>query len=118
MSRRIRFLRAASPRRPPGGCCDVMHDRAAFPLARSMGWTRRIPRSLHLEIFGRGLAPVGDQFVLDLLALVERAQPGALDRRHMHEDIFPPFRRLYEAVAFGRVEPLDSSASHYRSPGS
>src|SRR5262245_45368633 len=79
---------------------------------------RWAPRSLYLEVLRRGLSTVGYEFVLDLLALVERAQAGPLDGRHMDEDVLSALGRLDEAVAFGRIEPLDSSASHYRSPGS
>src|SRR5690349_5747088 len=69
-------------------------------------------RSHHLEVFRRGLAAIAHEFVLDLLTFVQGAQSGTLDSRHMHKNVLTAVRRLNEAVAFGRIEPLDSSASH------
>src|SRR5262249_36499422 len=73
--------------------------------------------SLHLEILRRRLAAVADQFELHALPLVERREAGTLNRRDVHEHILPAVRGLDETVALGRVEPLDRSACHDRSPG-
>src|SRR3954447_26937284 len=71
-------------------------------------------RSHHLQIFRRCLAAIAHELVFDLLTFVQGAQAGALDGRHMHEHVLPAVRRLNEAVAFGRIKPPHSSASHYR----
>src|SRR6185437_7220212 len=64
------------------------------------------------EIAGRFLAAIAHDLVLDLLALVEPRQPGALDRRDVDEDVLAAGIRLNEAVALLRVEPLDRTRSH------
>ena len=66
----------------------------------------------YLEIFSRFLAAIGDNFILNVLAFVERAQPGPLDRGDVHEHILAAALRLDKAVTFGRVEPLHSACSH------
>src|SRR3954463_691350 len=73
----------------------------------------RAPQLRDLEVFCRGLAPVADQLVLDALTFVERTQAGALHRRDVYEHVLATVGRLDEAVAFGRIEPLHSSASHF-----
>src|SRR4051794_3639703 len=93
--------------------------RGPMPCEEGSQQTARRPgagrsRSHHLQVFRRGLAAIAHEFVLDLLTFVQRAQAGTLDSRHMHENVLTAVRRLNEAVAFGRVKPLDSSASHYR----
>src|SRR5258708_2687221 len=69
-------------------------------------------RSGNLEVLGRALAAIADELILDPLTVVERAKAGALHRRDVYEHILAAVGRLDEAVAFGRVEPLHSSASH------
>src|SRR5207253_9555050 len=41
-------------------------------------------KSFHLEIFRGSFAAIADELVLDMLAFVERAQAGPLDRRAVH----------------------------------
>ena len=71
---------------------------------------------LHLEIFRQFLAAIGDDFVLNVLAFVERAQSGALDGGDVNEHILATALRLDKAITLGRVEPLHSACSHYQSP--
>jgi hypothetical protein len=52
------------------------------------------------------------QFVADLLAFVQRADPGALDGADMDEDVLAAVIGLNEAEAFLTVEPLDLAAGH------
>ena len=70
----------------------------------------------HLEMFSRALAAIFDNLVLNMLAFVEGAQPGPLDRGDVHEHILAAALRLDKAITFCRVEPLHSACSHYRSP--
>ena len=65
-----------------------------------------------LQVFRRFLAAVSDNFVFDLLALIEGAQASALNRRDVHEHILAARLRLDESVALRRVEPLHSTGSH------
>src|ERR1700751_1361575 len=71
---------------------------------------------LDLEIFSRGLAAIGNFFVLDCLSFVERGKPRLLHSRNMNEHVLPARRGLDESVALGRVEPLDRTFSHSQSP--
>src|SRR5215212_11044100 len=70
------------------------------------------------KVFRAGLAAhaVDLRFERNLLAFVERAQPGALDRTDMHEHVVAAVVRLNESEAFGRVEPLDCPVCHLTSP--
>ena len=70
----------------------------------------------HLEIFRRFLAAICDDFVLNVLTFVERAQSGALDGGDVNEHILATALRLDKAITLGRVEPLHSACSHYQSP--
>src|SRR5215469_7252092 len=74
--------------------------------------------SRNFQIFRRGSAAVGNKFVLHRLALVERAQAGALNGRDVNEHILIAGRRLDEPVALGRIEPLDAALLHRLSPKS
>src|SRR3954466_1336125 len=80
---------------------------SAMSIALAAGET-----SLHFQIFGRGLPAIVHQLEVNTLAFVERCQPGAFNRRDMNEHVLPAIRRLNEAVAFGRVEPLHCSGRH------
>jgi len=64
------------------------------------------PASADLEVLCRFLAAIAHDLILDDLSLIERAEPGALDRRDVDENILAAALRLNEAIAFGRVEPL------------
>src|SRR5687767_8021115 len=78
---------------------------------------RRALLSLHLQIFGRLLASVRDDFIVHLLALIEGAQTRPFHCRDVHEHIFAATaRRLNKAIALCRVEPLYCSTSHVASP--
>ena len=52
----------------------------------------------------------------DLLAFVEGAHAGALDRGDVHEHIFPTIRRLYESKPFLRIEKLHGTLNHIWPP--
>src|SRR6266404_9432640 len=41
----------------------------------------------NLEVFGRGLAAIGNLFVFDRLSFIERGKTGFLDRRNMNENV-------------------------------
>src|SRR6185312_6314245 len=77
---------------------------------------RRGPGLRDFEIFRRRTAAVGDQFILDRLALVERPQSGALDCRDMDKHVLLAVRRLDEAVAPGGIKPFDGALLHRLSP--
>src|SRR5437763_9917294 len=89
-----------------------LDQRERSALARSAGAS-----SLHLEIFRRRLAAVGDQFVFHLLAFVERAKPRLLDRRDVDEHVLAAAAAalgLNKSVAFGRIEPFHRTGRHFR----
>jgi hypothetical protein len=67
---------------------------------------------LHLQIFGGVPATIADDFVLNLLVLLQIAETGALDRGNMHEHVWATACRLNEPVTFGRVEPLHLASRH------
>jgi hypothetical protein len=71
-------------------------------------------RSCALEAVCGNLARtlVADQFVGDLLTVLELAEAGALNGRDVNEYVLRTVVRLNEAVAFGCVEPLYSTGSH------
>jgi hypothetical protein len=70
------------------------------------------PQSLDLEVLRRLLAAIAHDFKLDSLALVKGAQPGAFDRRYMHEHVLTPALRLNKSIALCRIEPLHVSSRH------
>src|SRR5262245_26026528 len=80
---------------------------------------RRCQPSLDLQVLGRFLAPVANEFIFDLLPLAEGAQPGSLDCGNVHKHVFAATatRRLNKAIAFRRVKPLHSACRHVTSPG-
>src|SRR3984893_16656947 len=79
---------------------------------------RHRTRSLDFNVLRRGFAAVADDFILDLLAFIERAQASALHRRDMNEYVLRAALGLNETVAFGRVDPLHRSGRHQESPSS
>src|SRR5260221_8571239 len=70
--------------------------------------------ALNLEVLGRGLAAVGDLFVLDALSFVECRKPSFLNCRNMNENVLAAVRGLDKPVTLGRVEPLHRTFSHSR----
>src|ERR1700751_1705114 len=68
--------------------------------------------ALNLEILSRGLAAIGDLFVLDRLSFVEGGKTCILPCRYMNEHVLAARRGLDEPVPLGRVEPLDRTFSH------
>src|SRR5882757_4147810 len=70
--------------------------------------------ALNLEVLGRGLAAVGDLFVLDALSFVECRKPSFLNCRNMNENVLAALRGLDKPVTLGRVEPLHRTFSHSR----
>src|SRR5262249_8109253 len=75
-------------------------------------------KSADLEILGRHLSAVLNDLVFNRLTLVEGAQTSALNSRNMNENVLTTTAalRLDEPVAFGRVEPFNSTGSHSVSP--
>jgi len=73
-----------------------------------------LERSPDLKVFGRLLATIAYNFVLDRLTLIKSAQACPLDSGNVNEHILPAALRLNESVPFGRVEPLHGSSSHHR----
>src|SRR5580704_13753615 len=70
-----------------------------------------------LQVDGRSLALLALlELVAELLALIEIAHPGPLDRRDMHEHIGAAGLRLDEAEALLGVEPFDCPSRHYSTP--
>src|SRR4029077_6801911 len=80
----------------PSGLC--------IPIPVGAGARRR--RSSDLQVLGRGLAAIAHDLVFDLLAFIERAEPGPLDGRNVHEHVLTTTLRLDKAVALGGIEPL------------
>jgi hypothetical protein len=75
------------------------------------------PESLaNPEIFCRLFAPVCDDLVAYLGALIEGRQAGFLDSRNVHEYVLAAAVRLNKTKALGRVEPFNCTDRHVRSP--
>ena len=67
------------------------------------------------EVLGRRLAvPAGRDLEGNLLPFVQRSKASPLDGADMDEYVSGAILRLDEPVTLGRVEPLDSTCSHYR----
>jgi|SRR5689334_7106187 len=72
------------------------------------------PFSLDFEFSGGLFASIGNDFVFNLLPLIEGAEAGAFDRRDVDEYVLASTTvRLNKTIAFGRVEPLHSTGRHY-----
>src|SRR4051794_14209986 len=67
----------------------------------------------NLEVFGRGLAAVGDFLVFHRLPFIERGKTGLLDRRNMNEHVLAAIARLDKTETLGRVKPFHSTFSHH-----
>src|SRR3546814_6153968 len=81
-------------------------------LFRSVGWPVAIG-SGRLQVDRRGrTAAVGCELGGDALVLIDRAHPGALDRRDMNEGVRPARFGRDEAVALVGVEEFYSSGGH------
>src|SRR5689334_23043354 len=83
--------------------------------ARGHGGSGRcdvISGSVDLQVLGRLAAAVGHDLVRDDLALIERAQTGALHGGDVDEDVLAAALGLDESIALGRVEPLHGTFSH------
>src|SRR5262249_22200030 len=87
-------------------------SRADFARASQGPSKDRLVRGA--QIVGRRLAraAVRHDLVGDLLAFTQRAEPGALDGRDVHEHIVAAVIRLDEAIALGCVKPLHGSHAH------
>src|SRR5205814_6114193 len=70
--------------------------------------------STDLQVLGRFLASVGDDFIMNRLAFVEGAQTSTLNRGNMDEHVLAAALRLNETIAFRWIEPLHRSCSHCR----
>src|ERR1700704_4144187 len=73
----------------------------------------QLERSADLKVFGRLLATIAYNFVLDGLTLIKGSQACPLDGGNVNEHILPAALRLNESVSFGRVEPFHGSCSHH-----
>src|SRR5262249_35054502 len=73
----------------------------------------KLSRSTRFEIVRRLLAAVAGHFIVDHLALVERAQAGPLDRRDMDEHVSAAVLGLNEPKTLRRVEPFHCASSHH-----
>ena len=73
--------------------------------------------SRRLEVSRSGLASAAIflQIEVYLLTFGQARQSRPLDRRDMDEYVLAPVVRLYEAEAFGGIEPFHSSRSHVSS---
>jgi hypothetical protein len=119
-------------------CADEKRRRERTPdptLVMFALETRRLPRitsgaallnrlrqcqpSLDLQVLRGFLASVAHDLVFDLLTLAEGAQSGSLDCGNVYKHVLAATatRRLNEAIAFRRVEPLHSACRHVTSPG-
>src|SRR5215470_9162620 len=67
-----------------------------------------------LEVLRRRTAAIGDELVLDCLALVEAGQARPLDRRDMDEHILIASRWTNKPVALSWIEPFDGALLHRR----
>src|SRR3546814_9616946 len=106
--------------RLPSGCASpvlyaVMANTSRRALKRN-GASVGCPVAIgsgRLQVDRRGLtSAVGFELVGDALVLIERAHPGALDRRDMHEGVRPARFGRDEAVALVGVEEFYSSGGH------
>src|ERR1700720_977351 len=82
---------------------------SAGPLGSQMG-------SDALQVRGGKLAALAHHVVADLLALVEGAHAGALDRGNMDEHVLSAVGRLDESEALLVVEELHGTFSHLWPP--
>jgi hypothetical protein len=71
-------------------------------------------QSIDAEFVSRRFAgsSICDDIEIDLLPLVEGAQPGTLDRTDMNKDVLAAVGRFNKAKAFLAVEPLYSARTH------
>src|SRR6266849_8860840 len=67
----------------------------------------------NLEVFGRGLAAIGNLFVFYRLSFIECRKTSFLDRRNMNKNVLAATGGLDESKSLGRVEPLHSTFSHH-----
>src|SRR5436305_4400519 len=70
--------------------------------------------ALNLEVFGRGLAAIGNLFVLDGLPFIECRKTSFLNCRNVNEHVLATVAGLDESIALGRIEPLHRTFSHSR----
>jgi hypothetical protein len=78
------------------------------------GISRLMESRLSLQVVSRHLAGLAvlDQFVADLLTIIEATHSGALDSGNMHEHIGAAVIRLDEAKALRCIEPFDGTSGH------
>jgi hypothetical protein len=66
-----------------------------------------------LEVDGGGLALLAAlDLVAQFLAFPQAAEPGHLDRRDVHENVFGAVIGLNEAITLLRIEPFDRTNRH------
>ena len=69
-------------------------------------------RDFRMLWLGEAVSALGDQFVADLLGLVEGRQTSALDGADMDEHVLRAVIRLDEAKTLLRIEPFDFACRH------
>ena len=69
---------------------------------------------LDFQVLGRGLAAIGDLFILDRLTFVEARQTGFLNCRNVNKNVLAARRGLDESIPLGWIEPLDRTFRHSR----
>ena len=91
--------------------CESLFEERIDPIC-SASCARIPPDLFSLKLLCRFPAAIGNDLILNVLAFIERAQPGPLNRGDVHEHILAAALRLDKAVTLGRVEPLHSACSH------
>jgi len=99
--------RSAEPSR-----CLRLFGKAPLPDCFREGAVTGRAWASNLEVFGRGLAAIGNLFVFNRLPFVERGKASFLDRRNMDKHVLAATGGLDESKTLGRVEPLHSTFSH------
>src|ERR1044072_1689644 len=95
---------------PPGALAQSGRaERQALELAAPRG---RNP--LDFQVFGRGLAAIGDLFIFHRLTFVEARQSGFLNCRNVNKNVLAARSGLDESIPLGWIEPLDRTFRHSR----
>src|SRR6516165_2365927 len=92
---------------------QMFSDRAAAVFVRGRDVASDPSRSTDLDVLGRLLTTITDNFIFDRLTLIERTKAGTFDSRDMDEHVSAAVLGLNESIALRRVEPFDSAGSHH-----
>src|SRR5712691_5866969 len=115
-SREILFRSAAEVIKDPSRKGMRAAPKQERPACRAFSRSQRAPASGRAKIAGRLLAALGHHVVADLLALHQRAQPGALHRADVHEYVPGSVVRLDETETLLYVEEFHGTCGHNRPP--